>query len=774
MRAVRVLFGVGLLWCAIGASVAMAQVVREIEVQGNRKIETDAIKSKINTAIGTSVDADLIREDILAVHSLGYFDHIEVEELSAPGGVKLIYRVREKPTIAAIVYEGLDELDEDEAKEQTEVKAFEVLDIHKLNVTVEKLTGKYEEKGYYLADVRYEIKLDEAKNDATITFKIEENDKIQVKKINIIGNKVIPDEDLKAVMQTQEGGFFSWITGSGSYREAVFERDIAGLGFFYGTKGYVRARFGRPEVTVSADRKWVYITFYLDEGAEYKVGEMDFRGDLLFSRDELLEDLSLVQGEVFNADTLRRETLRYTEKYSDLGYAFANVIPQPIIHDDTLTVDVVFEVDKGERVYVGEITITGNTKTKDKVIRRELMFYEGEIFNGTKKRLSRENVLRLGFFESVEFHQSTSKSASDVVDIEIRIKERSTGQLVIGAGYASGNIGFTFNAQLSQNNFLGNGQVASLSAEVMTGRKLYQFNLGFTEPHVGYSNWSLGGDLYNLRRTVRSTKLNVDTYEENKVGFDARLGHPIMEFTNLFLKYKIENSYIDGGSIIDPKIVRLDELNGITSSVTASVVYDKRDDRFDPRNGWYWSLASEFAGIGGLRRFWKNTLETKFFHPLIWEFVFRSQFKAGALTQVGGRPIPINELFIMGGIFDLRGYDVLSIGPKDTLSTNLSANALANGLRPGDEIVVGGNYQLLANLEIEFPILKSARIRGVVFFDAGSAFNNSTPTIYADVGWGIRWFTPIGPLRFEFGSPIVGGTGIDMTSKFQFTIGPPF
>ncbi len=755
-----------------GSVYAESRTVVEIQIRGNKKIETDAILSRLRTKVGAEVSRENISEDIRSIAKLRFFEGIEAEEEVAPGGVRLIFNVVEKPTVSKIDYTGLDSIDKDDLKDLILVKAYEVLDIQKLSQSVEKLTQKYEEKGFYLADVHYTLEPDPKRGEVKVIFHIEENDKVQVKQINLVGAKVVPVDDLKKVMQTKEGGFFSFITGSGSYREAVFERDIATLGYYYGTLGYVRARFGKPEVTVTPDKKWVYITFFVDEGQQYNVGKVDFGGDLLYRREELVEDLALVQGETFNTETLRKETLRYTEKYSDLGYAFANVVPQPIIHDDTRTVDVTFEIDRGERVYIGKITVTGNTRTKDKVIRRELLIHEGELFNGTKKRLSRENVVRLGFFDNVEFHQSTSKVAPNIVDVEIKVKERSTGQLVVGAGYASGDIGFTINAQLSQNNFLGNGQVASLSAEILTGRKYYQFALGFQDPYVGYSNWSLGGDLFQLRRNLIALE-DVPTFEETKTGFDVKLGHPVYEFTNLFLTYKLENSYVPEASIIDRKLIPKDSVNGVSSSLNANIVYDKRDDRFDPRTGAYFSLSGEYAGLGGRRHFFRSRAQLKFFHPIIWDFIFRLNMTGSNIT---GNSVPINELFIQGGLFSLRGYDYLTIGPAQKLSDANSGNISAKGMERnvgGRTFTVGGHNEVLMQAEIEFPILKEARIRGVIFMDAGNAFDLpfvGGPALYANLGWGFRWFTPIGPLRFEFGYPIVKNN----SSKFYFTIGPPF
>lgn len=761
-----------------GSSVCAekAAPIVAIEITGQKKIEKDAILGKILSKPGDRMDKEIIREDIRRIFSLGYFENIDVEQEEASGGVKLVFVVHEKPTISAIEYQGLDELSKDDIKEQILVKEYEVLDVHKLNQSVEKLLQKYEEKGFYLADVRYEIVREADRPEAKVVFHIEENDKIQVKQINIIGAKVVPSDELKKIMQTKEGDAFSWVTGSGSYREAVFERDLAAMGFYYGTLGYVRARFGKPEVTVSPDKKWIYLTFSVDEGEQYFVGKVDFSGELLYTRQELVDDLKLVEGEVFNTDMLRRETLKYTEKYSDLGYAFANIVPQPNINDETKTVDVTFDVDRGERVYIGKITVTSNTRTKDKVIRRELKIREGELFNGTKKRESRENVVRLGYFDSVDFHQSTSKTAPNVVDIEIKVKERSTGQLVVGAGYASGDIGFTAQAQLSQNNFLGNGQVASFSAQVLTGRKYYEFNLSFQEPYVGASLWSLGGDLFQIKRNVISIA-SVNTFEETKTGFKINLGHPVLEYTNLFTSYKLEYSRVEESTIIDRSLIPPSSVNGFTSSLTTSLVYDKRDDRFDPRQGLYWNLSEEYAGLGGARKFLRSKANVKFFHPIIWDFIFRFNLQGSNIAAIHGDPVPINELFITGGLFSIRGYDFLSVGPKRKLSTDpsvLSDAAKSAGLA-GREIVIGGHNEIVMNAEVEFPLLKEARIRGVIFFDAGNAFDGSLfnikgPALLANVGYGFRWFTPIGPLRFEFGHPIVNPGA----AKFYFTIGPPF
>lgn len=290
------LAGVILLWFPATLKAESPKSISGIEIRGNRKIEKAAILSRIHSKAGSAVNKELVRQDIRSIFGLGYFEEIQVDEESSPSGVKLIFVVREKPIVSKVSFEGLEALELEDTKDLVSIKEFEVLDIGKINQSVEKLIQKYEEKGFYLADIRYEIDRDAKKNEAAVVFKVQENDKIQVKNINIIGNSLIPDSELKGIMQTQEGGPFSWLSGSGAYRENVFERDVAMLGFYYGTKGYVRARFGKPEVSVSPDKKWVYITFFVEEGKQYRVGKVDFQGELLYGREELEEELSLKQG----------------------------------------------------------------------------------------------------------------------------------------------------------------------------------------------------------------------------------------------------------------------------------------------------------------------------------------------------------------------------------------------------------------------------------------------------------------------------------------------
>ncbi len=795
---------IGLILLSGFTAYAKDPLVKAIEIRGNKKIEKPAILQKVKTSIGSFLNKEVLREDIRSIFQLGFFDSVNASEDDFENGIKVIFDVKEKPVIASIEYQGLDALDKDDIKDQVQIKEYEVLDLQKLKATVEKLQSKYEEKGYYLADIRYEIVPDDARNESKIIFHIEENDKIQVKKINIIGAKKIAVEDLKSVMQTKEGGAFSWLSGSGAYREAVFERDVATMGFYYGTFGYVRARFGKPEVTVSPDKKYIYITFSVEEGEQYNVGKVDFAGDLLYSREELVTDSKLIPGEIFNTETLRRETLKYTDKYSDLGYAFANVVPQPMIHDDTRTVDLTYEVERGERVFIGKIVVTSNTRTKDKVVRRELSIHEGELFSGSKKRESRESVMRLGYFDSVEFHQTTSKTDPNVVDMEVRVKERSTGQLVIGAGYATGSVGFTAHAQLSQNNFLGNGQVASFSAEMRTGQKFYQFNLNFQEPYVGSTLWSLGGDLYQIRRDIYSFS-STPTFSETRTGAGIKLGHPIVDYTSLFLNYKFENAYVPSDTIIDQTLIPFESVNGYTSSATASVVFDKRDDRYDPRSGYYWSISNEYAGLGGDRKYNKVSANFKYFYPIFSDLIFRLNVVAGTVKSSDpSKPVPVTELYFLGGLGNLRGYKAGFVGPERVIGEGIAKDdpRLGEGARykPGKEktdtepavaeqpglkgqkFVFGGHNQAFAQAELEFPILKEARLRGVFFFDAGNAWDDLSNlpedrhTLYTDFGWGFRWFTPIGPLRFEFGYPIVStGNGLKSGSpEFQFSIGQSF
>jgi outer membrane protein insertion porin family len=760
--------------------------VQKILVKGNKKIEVDAVIAKLATKQGSGVSGLKLREDLDLLFKTGFFYDVKIERESVEGGVQLTYNVVEKPSVVEILFTGNNEIDSTELQTTAAIKPYEVLNMGRIRESVEKIQKLYEDKGYFLA--RITPKIEPAGKDGLgeeavkLTFEVQENDKVKVKRITILGNKQIADGKIKGLLQTQEGGFFSFISSSGSYKQDAFDRDVQLINYLYFNEGYVQIKVDRPQVYVTPDKKGIYITIRVEEGERYKVGSIDFAGDLLFPRAELEEATEIDGTGWYQHETLLKDIRTVQAKYGDLGYAYANIIPRTRPRDKDRELDITFEIDKGNKVYFGRINVVGNSKTRDKVVRRELLVQEGELYNETRKRESLDNVKRLGYFDEVNFNSSTPSENQDLMNIDIVVKERNTGSIQVGAGYSTFS-SFIFNGQVNQINLLGRGQRLGVSVDLAANQSLFNFN--FTEPFFNDTDWSVGADAYQSIRTTTE-------FEETKKGGALRVGYPITRFLRTFLRYKLEESEINLVSeFADPVLFPVPvpggdpnpqgNPNGVTSSATLTLEYDKRNDRFVPTKGVYTSISLEYAGLGGDHQFTKGLATGRFYEKVFWEVIFRNNLTYGFIrSNVDGREPPFNELFLLGGANSLRGYNWFSIAKRkrskkvfdDLIARGFpTATAENRALRP-----FGGKEQLFYQAEFEFPLITEAGIKGVVFYDIGNADDVLALSQYrSNVGFGFRWFSPIGPLRFEWGFPLDRKPELEEPAVvFQFAIGAPF
>ncbi len=741
--------------------------VDSIEVTGNRKVEAEAILEKIGTRPEMVLDNYLLRKDLSRIYEMKYFEEVEAYHKKSKDKNILLFKLREKPIISKVTFDGNDEINDDDLKGQVKTKEFNILDISTLKNDILLLQKHYEEKGYFLAQATYTLK--ETKGGSVeVKFRIKEWDKVRVKKIMFLGNKAVLDEDLKAFMQTREETYFSFLSGSGNFKEINFQTDVERLKYFYKTKGYLQINIQNPEVTASEDKKWIFITVRLQEGPQFSVNDISFNGELLFSEGEMMEKLKIKKGDIYNEENLRLDIQTLTEMYQDKGYAFANVLRTLEIVPGENKVDIVFSFEKGVIAYFGKIVMKGNTKTRDKVIRRELKIKEGEMYSGTKLRTSKDNVNRLGFFqqESVIFNTITRKGTDNILDVEISIKERPTGQISLGAGYSTATQGFV-QASIAQNNFRGLGQNINLNLSYSNRQQIY--NVGFTEPYLFDTKWTAGTDYY------QTVSYFIRSFAYTKHGADVRVGHPIFDYTRLFLTYRYEDNKVSGviNSGIDPKVE-----NGSGSSLQASIIRDKRNNIFEPTSGYYGSSSLEYTGLGGTYRWVKGELEGRYYQPIWGDLVLRTRGTAQQLFKTTNREIPRVERFSMGGARNMRGYSLEDIGPRRlALNTNTKNIEAFN---------FGGLFSLLTTVELEHPLIKEAGLKWVVFYDAGNVFQTrigekNNFALRSDYGFGFRWFSPIGVLRFEFGFPVnprtnrLGKKGDNEASnQFNFDIGQLF
>lgn len=761
------------------ADVEMVSIpVGKINVTGQRKIEKDAILARLKTKEGGPYSETLLREDLQSIFKSGFFYDAQISKEIKDGKIELTYNVLEKPSIVEIAFEGNSELKTEELQENLGVKQYEILNMSKLREGIDKLQKMYEDKGYFLAKI--DMKVEDIKKDESVrlVFSVRENEKVKVKKITFLGNQKLKDGFLKGRIKTSEGGYFSFMSGSGGYKQDDFDRDLQILRFLYFNDGYVQVKIDRPQVYVTPDKKSIYITIRIDEGEQFDVGDIDFAGDLLFSRDELSEAIQINKNKIFSYEVLQKDLGELQAKYGDLGYAFANIIPRTRINEKERKVDVTFEFDKGNKVYFGQINVVGNSKTRDKVVRRELKIREGELYHETRRRESLENIQRLGFFDEVNFKTSTPPEKPDILNIDIVVKERNTGSIQLGAGYGSFS-GFTLQGQVNQANFLGKGQ--KLGAGLNLSRDGSYYNFNFTEPYFMDTRWSLGFDFY------QSISNRYD-YNELKLGGAFRFGHPLGEQVFGSIRYKLERTNLDpikdlnNNDITDRALFPLDTASGVTSSVTGILEYDKRNDRFSPSKGIYASTSLEYAGLGGDLKYNKGNTTFRYFKKVFWEVVWRNNISYSFIaSQDSAKEPPFNELYLLGGPYSLRGYRYFRIGKtaySDKLFNMYRTAPYTYDVERATQAATrpfGGRKQALYQTEFEFPLIAEAGIKGVAFYDVGQAADElSADNFYSDVGFGFRWFSPIGPLRFEWGFPMKKTDISPDPVVFDFSIGSPF
>ncbi|WP_239015420.1 outer membrane protein assembly factor BamA [Archangium violaceum] len=741
--------------------------VVEIRIEGNRRVESEAVRRALRTQVGQVFDETRTAEDLRAVWALGYFSDVQLLVQRLPtGGITYVVRVQERPSIRTVKLSGNEELSQDDLKESIEIRALTILDMDAVRRTQKKIQEKYIDKGYFLAEVNHRVVPLEG-GQVDVVFDIDENSKVMVKDIVFLGAEKVPAAKLKDVMLTKEGGYLSFITGEGTYREEVFQRDLAVIQATYYDEGFINVRVDKPTVSLSADKRYIYVTIRVTEGERYDIGKIDFAGDLVVPKEELAKLMTSSTGTHFSRTQLGQDIQAITDVYYDRGYAYANINPVTSINADERTVDLTFDVQKGPQVSIERIDVIGNTKTRDKVIRRELRVYEGELYSGTGVRRSKDRVTALGFFETVEVTQRPG-SREDTIVVQVEVKEKATGTFQVGLGFSNVE-SFIFTAQVSQNNFLGWGQSVSASAQISSLRSLVQ--LSYFDPYFLDTNFLLSVDFSRVEADYLDfTRLST--------GGNLSLGYQVLEDLLVNVGYSQEHVDVQAAESYGGVLLANRFLSGVTSSVRLSLTYDKRNNRLFPSKGFIHYGSVEYAPsfLGGSFLFTRYTAYSRLYFPLPLGAVFKTNATVGYIQQLDpNRPLPISELYYLGGINSVRGYLLRSISPSLLAPRSGSPDA------PIERLNVGGNKQLIVNLELEFPILEKAGIRGVVFYDAGNAFatnerffqdlQDDVPLgLFHSVGFGFRWFSPVGPLRFEWGIPITRRPDDDPL-LFEFTIG---
>ncbi len=904
------------------------QAISEVRIQGVKKVEADAVLVQIQSRIDRKPDRKTLQGDVRRLWAMDIFQNVEV--LARPGkndSIILVFQLTEKPSIDEILYEGNRDISKDDIAEVVDVKPFQVLDVARIKANVSKIQKLYIDKGYFLAQVSYEVRpstgaaeqkgnkglLDfltgdekdrdevmgktdtddgaparpekqEAGQFVDVVFTITEAAKVKVEKITFVGNSSISSDDLAPVLRTRENHPLGIVTEWGTYKVEGSEVDVLAVEAVYQDKGFINVKVGKPHVELSADKTRLSLTIPITEGKQYRLGDLDVAGDLvveelpadrekgappLFSRRALIEKTRIRRGDLFSRNQVALDVQAIADRYRDAGYAFVNIEPQMVPHDDD-SLSLKIQIQSGPRVTIERIEVTGNTKTQDSVIRRELRVYEGEFYSASFLRLSEQRANALGFFEKVTV-TTRQGSRPDRMILVFDVKEKSTGTFQIGAGFSNAE-NIIFNGQISYNNFLGLGTTVSGSAQLSSFKRI--FDLRYIDPYIA----QIAQQPLTLSLSAYNTSRFFLDFARNSGGGDVTFGYPVGSFLGQLweLKENLQKARSESSPQVQPYIpdlenlqvfltgglerVEIDEstfnvrLLGLqtnlprwTSSLRLSSVFDMRNNRLFPSSGWFLQGSVELAtpffgsalmppaesaikdfvkglgirdlplcpGIGCLKNNglpnsftrWTGTargyLNAGFLLPELQSVVLKGNFELGFLNSPDQL---IFENYYMGGFNTIRGYFLRSISPVARVgsSTDPSSSLV--------EFHTGGDKQVMANIELEFPIFEAVGIRGVLFLDAGNTYakdenlfyvgNGPNPFLqslrcagqecwdprtqlplglFYSVGAGVRWFSPLGPLRFEWGVPLTprppGTFGFaqgDQPFQFEFNVGNSF
>jgi outer membrane protein insertion porin family len=727
----------------------LIQKIVKIEIKGNRKIEASAILQQIKSKVGKPFWEADISADIKTIFKMGFFLDVTADAISTPEGKEVTFTVQEKGLISDIRINGNKALSKDDIQEVLTIKVKQSLNQEKIKADVEKIKNLYETKAYYNAEITDKVEKDGEK-DFRIIFDIKENSKIYVKSITFEGNEAYSSKELKSMMSSSEYSIFSFFSDAGLLKNEQLKQDVQKISAYYFNNGFINSQVGEPEIT--HDDKGIYIKIKINEGKRFKFGKIEISGDSLIKpRPELLQALKIKTGSNYDREALSKDIDFLTVACNDEGYANADVNPKVNIRDKEQLVDIDFQLKKGELVYIHNISITGNTITRDKVIRRQLEVVEGNLYSSSKLKNSYGNLNRLRYFEEVDFQTEKNPNKNEM-DINIRVKEKNTGMFMVGAGYSATENAIIM-AQIVQQNFLGYGQILSLKGSL--GSTTQNYELSLTEP------WLLDLPLWS-QVSIWNYKQISDSYTLVTKGAGFTLGYPIWEKIRGYVGYNFTMTNIQDIDYTTAASYIIDqEGQRIGSAVTLSLVRDTTNDNMFPTTGTNTSISVQHFGspLGGDIKLTKYSAGATAYYPLFWDMVFGAKGRIGYLQNNDDSDdrIPISERYVLGGISSLRGFRYVGIQNSGTSD------------------VLGGTSMLVFNFELVFPLIKDAGMKGVLFFDAGNTWNGGyyLDDLRKSAGLGIRWYSPIGPLRLEYGYVLDRGKNLndDTVGRFEFTIG---
>jgi outer membrane protein insertion porin family len=744
----------------LGAGAQDQPFVTQIDVVGARKVEEATVRFKLKTRVGDPYSPEIVREDIKALYGLGYFEDIVVQGDIFEGGLKLTFILHEKPSIQSLSIVGNRKLTTDKVKAKIDLTEGAIVPPGALVKNAEKIRLFYEEEGYYQATVEgQEERISPL--EVSVTFTVVEGDKFDVGEIRIVGNQYLKEKDIKKKLQTSELYLFFF---GGTLKREEMRRDLDRIRAYYLDNGFLDIAVEDPEIQLDTSRKKLRIVIRVEEGPQYRISQLSIKGNTLLSEAEIRGLIKSRPGGIFSREALQGDVVAITDQYAERGYLFADVAPVTDIQRAETTVTVALEITEGRQAFIHRIEITGNIRTRDKVIRRDLRLVEGDVFSSSRLQQSRRNLEGLGYFEEVKLDTKRA-TAGDQVEVAVDVKEKPTGAFTIGGGFSSVD-GPIAVASISQNNLFGMGKRASLAGQI--GKNANRFEGVYTDPHFRDTDFLTEIRLFDLMTRFKDTT----GFNQSTAGGALSVGHYLFEAVSGSVTYSYSRVEIKDVDATAPTIIKeqAKESGGIsyTSAVTFAVSRSTLDSLTEPTRGFIGRASFAYAGgiLGAESNFTKSILDLSRYWPLWGKFVGHLRGSLSYGDSFGDTPnLPVQERFFLGGIDSIRGFRNFSISPKDPVT--------------GDG-ETGGNKAGFINAEILFPLYEPMRMRGVIFFDIGNTYSeqDSFDALFLRrakraAGVGLRFNSPLGSIRLDFGFNLAPQQG-EKHAVLHFSAGTSF
>jgi outer membrane protein insertion porin family len=754
-----------LLACFLAAALPVLAIqpfiIRDIRVEGVQRTEAGTVFTYLPVKVGDRIDDDKAAASIKALYATGFYSDVRLE---ADGDVLIVF-VQERPAIATIEIEGAKEFTKDNLKDglkQAGIQESKIYDKSVLDRAEKELKRQYTGRGFYGAVVKTTVTPLE-RNRVSLRFDIEEGAVTKIADINIIGAKDFTEKQLLREMKLTTPGWFTWFTKDDQYSKQQLTADLESLRSYYLNRGYLEFNIESTQVSITPDREKIYITIAITEGPIYKFGEIKFSGDLIVSEGEVRTLSRLKEGDVFSRERIVEATKKISDRLGNDGYSFANVNPVPDLDREKRIAGFTIFIDPGRRVYVRRVTISGNQKTQDEVVRRELRQLESSWYSLEKIARSKERLQRTGYFGEVTIETPAVPGTADQVDVNVTVTERNTGTLNFGVGYSAAEK-LSLQASVSQANILGTGTQLAFQISSGTVNKIYSFT--YLNPYWTVDGISRGFDLF--RRDVDTSSLSVVSYNTLSTGAGMRFGIPVTEYDTVNFGVTAERTKLNLDlSTAPPRYVDfINQFGTLTDTLrlNTSFARDTRDSFNWPTKGWLNEVTLEVGIPPGDLTYYRTTFQSQIFYTFDrWSWLtLMVNGEVGYADGYRGKPLPFFKNFYAGGVGSVRAFETASLGPRDL---------------NGD--ILGGNRRFIINSEVLFPLpgYKEKNVRLAVFSDAGNVWGAeekvSGASLRVSVGVAVSWDSPMGPLRFSFGTPVKDKPG-DKIERFQFQLGKVF